>query len=99
MKRIKHLIDVIDEEIRDAKMYAEMYVDEKASNNMADANSFKSIASEELKHAMTVHDYTVREIERISKVYTPPAEMLDKWDYAHREYVEEVAIIKQMLTM
>ena len=39
------------------------------------------------------------EIKEISKVYTPPADMQEKWDKAHKEYVEKAAWVKQMLSM
>ena len=41
----------------------------------------------------------VEEIEELRKVYTPPQEMMDKWDSDHRKYIEQAAWIKQMLTM
>ena len=63
------------------------------------ANKYKEMANDELKHAMTVHEYTVQEIEELKKVYTPPVDMLEKWDLEHKKYVEEVAWVKQMLTM
>ena len=99
MKRIKELVNHIDEEIQGAKDYAEMYVDMKAKNNVSWANKFKDMASDELKHAMIMHDYVVQEIEELRKVYTPPQDMLDKWDEEHKKYVEQVAWIKQMLTL
>lgn len=99
MKRIKDLVDHIDEEIKGAKDYAEMYVDFKAKNNMNWANKYKQMALDEINHAMMIHDYTVQEIEELRKVYTPPQEMLDKWDIEHKEYVENIAWIKQMLTL
>jgi hypothetical protein len=48
---------------------------------------------------MFIHEWVVEEVERISKVYTPPAAMQEKWDLEHKKYVEEVAIIKQILNM
>lgn len=99
MKRIKHLVNHINEEIQGAKDYAEMYVDFKSKNNMAWANKYKQMSLDELNHAMNIHDYTVAEIEDLRKVYTPPQEMMDKWDKEHKEYVEQVAWIKQMLTL
>ena len=99
LKRIKKLVEQINDEICGAKNYAETYLEFKAKGNMPWANKYKEMANDELKHAMTVHEYTIQEIEELRKVYTPPVEMLEKWDLEHKKYVEEVAWVKQMLTM
>lgn len=99
MRMIKNLVEQLDDEIEGAKEYAEKYVEYKAKNNMARANRFKEMANDELKHAGYIHDMTVQEIEELKKVYTAPAEMREKWDKSHKEYVEKVAWIKQMLTL
>ncbi len=57
------------------------------------------MAVDELKHASYVHEWAVKEIDDISKVYTAPAEMMEKWQRAHKEYVDKAAWIKQMLAM
>ena len=57
------------------------------------------MSEDELKHAMYIHEYTVKEIEDLRKVMIPPEEMLEKWDKEHKVYVEQVAWIKQMLNM
>lgn len=99
MTRIKHLAEKINDELCDAKEYAEMYIDFKAKNSMQWANKFKQLAQDELNHSMILHDYTVAEIEELRKVYIPPQEMLDKWNEEHTKYVEKHAWIKQMLTL
>lgn len=98
MKKIQMLIDAIDEEICGAKNYAENYVEAKAAGNSNWANRYKEMANDELKHATYLHDKAVTDIEDLSRIYTPPTEMQDKWDKSHRKYVEKVAWIKQMLT-
>jgi hypothetical protein len=99
MKFIKKLVDHLDEEIEGAKEYAEKYVECKAKGNMSRANKYKEMAQDELKHATYIHEMAVQEIEELQKIYTPPAEMLEKWEKAHKEYVERVAWVKQMLTL
>lgn len=99
MKKIKEYVDAIDEELEGAKEYAEKYVECKAKDNMQSATKYKEMANDELKHAMYEHEWAVKEIEEISRVYTPPIEMQEKWDKAHKEYVEKVAWIRQMLSM
>lgn len=99
MRKIKKFVDAISEELEDAKEYAESYVEAKAKGETGIANRYKEMAGDEIKHAMYLHEMAVAEIKEISKVYTPPADMQEKWDMAHKEYVEKAAWIKQMLAM
>ena len=99
MKIIKNFVDHIEDEIESAKEYAEKYVEYKVKEDMQTASRYKEMANDELKHAMYVHEMAVKEIDKLSKVYTPPAEMLEKWEKAHKDYVEKVAWVKQMLAM
>ncbi|MBO7250851.1 MAG: hypothetical protein J6V42_06215 [Clostridia bacterium] len=99
MRSIKKYVEAIDEEIEDAKEYAEKYVEEKAKGQMGIANRYKEMATDELKHATYLHEMAVAEIEQVSKVFKPPVEMEKKWEEAHKEYVERAAWIKQMLAM
>lgn len=99
MRSIKKFVEAIDEEIESAKEYAEKYVEHKAKNDMQTANRYKEMANDELKHANYEHEWAVKEIEEISKVYTPPVEMQEAWEKSHKEYVEHVAWIRQMLAM
>lgn len=99
MTKIKVLADQIKDELCSAKDYAEEYLSYKAQGNGAWANRYKEMSTDELKHAEYIHERAVNEIEELRKVYTPPQEMLDKWDKDHKEYVEKAAWIRQMLTM
>jgi hypothetical protein len=99
MRLIKKYVDGIEEEVEGAKDYAENYVEAKAKGDMSKANRYKEMANDELKHASYLHEWAVNEIGAISKVYTPPAAMQEKWDKAHTHYVETVAWIKQMLSL
>lgn len=99
MKYIANYVKMIDEELEGAKCYAEKYVEFKAKGDATWANRFKEMANQEIQHSMWLHDLTVSEIEKLREVFVPPAEMLDKWDKAHIEYVEKAAWVKQMLAM
>ena len=99
MKSIKKYVEHLNEEIESAEEYAEKYVECKAKGNMPNAHRYKEMAEDELKHAMYIHEFAVKEIEEISKIYTPPVNMLEKWEHEHKKYVEKVAWIKQMLAM
>jgi hypothetical protein len=99
MRAIKKYVEAIDEEIEGAKEYAERYVECKAKGDMSKANRYKEMASDEIKHAMYIHEWAIAEIEEIKKVFVPPVDMLEKWEKSHKEYVEKVAWIKQMLSL
>lgn len=99
MTKIKKLADEIMDELESAKEYAEDYLSYKAKENSAWANRYKEMATDELKHAGYIHERATEEIEALRKVYTPPQDMLDKWEADHKRYVEKAAWIKQMLSM
>lgn len=99
MTRIKELADEMKEELHSAKCYAEEYLTFKAKDNGTWANRYKEMAQDEMKHAGYLHERVVAEIEELRKVYTPPQDMLDKWESAHKKYIEKAAWIKQMLTL
>ena len=99
MTRIKNLTEQIKDELCSAKEYAEEYLTFKAKGDAPWATRYKEMSTDELKHANSLHERAVAEIEELRKVYTPPEEMLQKWESAHREYIEKAAWIKQMLAM
>lgn len=99
MTIIKKYVETIEEELEGAKKYAEKYVENKVMGDMQKASKYNDMATDELKHAMYEHEWAAKAVNEISKVYTPPEEMMEKWEKAHKEYVEKVAWIKQMLSM
>lgn len=99
MTKIKKLADEIADELDSAKSYSEDYLSFKAEGNAAWANRYKEMATDELKHAGYIHDRAVEEIKKLQAVYTPPQDMLDKWDSDHKRYIEKSAWIRQMLAM
>lgn len=99
MRSIKKYVDHIHEEIEGAKEYSENYIEWKVKGNMQRANTYRDMAHDELNHAMNIHAFAVEDINELSKVYTPPVAMQEKWDHEHKVFVEEVARIKQILSM
>lgn len=99
MKMIKDMADEIKDELHSAKEYAQEYLSFKAKDESTWANRYKEMANDELKHAGYIHDRVVMEIDNLRKVYTPPQEMMEKWDADHKKYIEKAAWIKQMLAM
>jgi hypothetical protein len=99
MRSIKKYVEAIEEELEGAKDYAEKYVEAKAKGETNKASRYHEMANDELKHSTYIHEWAVKEVETISKVYTPPTEMMETWEKAHKKYVECVGWIKQMLAM
>lgn len=99
MKHIKELVERIDEELTDAKYYAEMYVEKKVRNESEYAANYKKMANDELDHATRLHTMAVNEIKEVEKVYQAPESMKESWRKSHAEYVEKTAWIKQMLSL
>ena len=99
MTIIKKYVEAMKDEISGAKEYAEKFVENKVRGDMQKASRYSEMANDELKHAMYEHEWAVKAVDEISKVYTPPEEMMEKYEKAHKEYVEEVAKIKQMLSL
>jgi len=98
MKKIKELVDWIDDELEGAKCYAEKYVYKKSKGSQW-AGTFHQMAEDELKHAEAIHRLAVEEIEQIQTVFQAPASMEEAWNKSHKEYVEKAAWVRQMLAM
>jgi ferritin len=100
MTYIKKLAEQIKDEIESAMTYAEKSLYLKAKDETSLASKYKSMAEDELSHAMTIHTEAVQEIEKLSKVYpNPPIEMMEKWEHEHKEFIEKVAQIRHLLSM
>lgn len=98
MKYIEEYVHQIDEEIEGAKCYAEAYLMYKSKGSNR-ASQYKNMAQDELNHAMALHGFVTEEIEELSKTYTPPVEMTERWEKSHKRYVECAAWVKTMLQM
>lgn len=99
MKIIKDIVERIDEELCDAQMYAEKMVEAKSEGDSKWASRYKSMAEDELNHAMNMHELGYEKIEKIRSIYEPSQDMLDKWERSHKEYVDKAAWIKQMMAL
>lgn len=99
MKKIMDMIARLDDEIESAENYAECSIEYKVKGNTGWQNRMHEASMDELKHAGWVHEEIVTTIDELSKVYVPPVEMQEIWDERHKNYVQKVAWIKQMLSM
>jgi len=96
---IKKLSKMIKEEISDAAKYAQCALNHKEEDrNLAD--TFYTLANEELNHMEMLHSQVVRIINAYRKEKGEvPAAMQALYDYVHEEQIEEVKEVKLLLTM
>lgn len=99
MTKIKKYVEHMEDELAGAKMYAEQYVDYKVKGDSQTASKMLDASKQEYNHAMLWHDIAAKEIDAMSKVITPPPEMMEKWEHEHKEYVKSAAEIKMMWTL
>lgn len=99
MRSIKKFVEHIEEELEGAKEYAERYVECKAKGHAMNANKYKEMAADELRHANILHEMAIAEIAEINKVFKPTVEMEEAWSKSHKIFVEQSAWIKTMLAM
>lgn len=93
---IQKLNDMIDEEMNDAEKYARCALNHKEDNpNLA--NCFFRLSSEEIQHAMLLHEQVVHLIEDYRKKNgEPPERMKIIYEYVHGKYIERMNDIKIM---
>ena len=100
MTKIKKYVEGMKEELDSAKAYMEQALEWKAAGNSTRYARYKEMSSQELAHAMSLHEFAVQDIEQLKTVYPEvPVEMQEKWDKAHVKYVEKAAWIRQMQAM
>ena len=99
MQIIKKLSKMIMEEANDAEKYAQCALNNKESDKTL-ADTFYTLAGEELKHLEMLHAQVVRLINEVkAKGVTVPAGMMEIYDYVHAEQIEKVAEVKVLLSM
>ena len=99
MLKIKKISDRIKEELCDAKWYAEEALKSKEDDKVL-AETFYTLATEELKHMELLHAQVVRLInEYKAQKGDPPADMQARYDYIHEEEIEKVKEVKILLAI
>ena len=97
MKLIEKLSNMIEEEIGDAKKYAECALQHK-DDDPALAQTFYTLSLEETRHMNMLHEAVVREIDEYRKEHgDPPEYMQFLYDYLHKKQIQaanEVAVIQ-----
>ena len=99
MTIIKNLSGMIKEEINDAEKYARCALNHKESDKVL-ADTFYTLANEELKHMDMLHTQVTRIITDYRKAKgDPPEAMLAVYNYVHEEQIEHVKEVKMLLAM
>ena len=99
MLEIKKLVKQMDEELHDAKKYAECALKYK-EERPALANAYYVLSTEEMKHMDILHAEAVKMIDEYkAKHGEHPAGMLAIWEYKHEERMEEAEEVKRLQKM
>lgn len=97
MKIITKLVELIEEELSDAKRYIKL-----ARREMSDhphlAERFVDLAEAEMDHAKIMHEEAARIIEEYRQENgDPPAEMLAVYNWMHDKQIDRASKIRQMI--
>ena len=99
MKIIKVLSEKIEEEVSDAKSYAEMSIKYKDEYPEL-ARTLYNLSTQEMEHMNMLHS----EVTEIIRKYReqngePPADMLAVYEYLHGKQIEQALDVKTLQTM
>ena len=97
MKIIATVVELIGEELSDAKHYIRLAEQEK-SEHPSLSECFATLAEAEMGHAKKLHDEAEKLIaEYKEKNGEPPADMLAVYNYEHKKQIEKAAKIRRMI--
>ena len=100
MKIIEELSSYIEDEIKDARKYAEFALMHKDDQDDLLADLFYKISGQELDHINMIHGAAVALIEKYRKEHgNPPPDMQAVYDYLHERQIRAVAEIKVIRAM
>lgn len=99
MKIIQELSEYIEDEIKDARKYAERALEVKEQySDLADI--FSRLSDEEMGHMERLHKATTEIINAYRKDKgEPPADMLAVYEYLHKRQIENAADVKRLREM
>lgn len=93
MKEIKLLMEHIEDEIKDAKCYAELALEYRDSDPET-AEMFYKLSGEEVNHMNALHKNVVRLIDAHRREKgEPPADMLAVYEYLHKRAIDKAEAV------
>ena len=99
MKVIKILSKRIEDEIADAKTYAEMAIEYKTDYPEL-SQTLYNISLQEMEHMKLLHDAVAKIISKYRETKgEPPADMMAVYEYLHKEQISKALEAKTMQTM
>lgn len=99
MRKILEYLEKINDELFDAREYAEIYLQMRVEDKEELAMKFKTMSEEELTHASIMRDLVIQNMKKIKMVYNPPAEFEENLTKSDANFDKKMAQINQLLSM
>lgn len=97
MKIIVKVVDLIGEELCDAKRYIKL-AEREASEHKSLSECFAKLAEAEMGHVELLHDEVEKLIQEVrARDGEPPAEMMAVYNYEHKKQIDKANKIKRMI--
>lgn len=96
MKKIKLLVENIEDELADARKYAELALEYKETEPEM-AGLFYRLSGEEMTHQNALHNEVVREISEYKRSHgEAPAAMTAVYDYLHKRFIAQAECVERL---